>query len=353
MAFKRTAIPFFELANNAYVSAQVTFFQVDTTTWTPLTTLVTLYSSKTGAVTVSNPLTLDGDGKFATPVYTDQRFIAVVTSIDGQSHTTGIFEPALSDADVAASAASAAAAAASETNAALSATSASVSQVAAAASAAAAQAAVGTVYAGPTDVTLGRLDTKTGAGTAIVLTQVGGVLQIGVTTATNVQALAKVSVTTVLTPGNLAALVAGEATTGLVRFATAAEVTTGTVSTAAVTPLALGNTLTVVTAVGGSAYTEVTSGASPTMAAFARYRFTATTAATANLKNTLTLGDFHIVEFACTTAATMTVGLNGNTSIDGTAASDTCNRYGDVIQYFCPTAAGVVKTKYIGSLPTI
>lgn len=115
MAFKRTAIPFFELANSAYASSTIAFYAVNATTFARESTLITLYAAKTGTTTAANPLTLDSAGKFSTPVYAEERFIAVVTDVDGEQHETGIWEPALSDADVAAAAASATAAATSRT----------------------------------------------------------------------------------------------------------------------------------------------------------------------------------------------------------------------------------------------
>lgn len=113
MAFKRTAIPFFELANGAYASSEVSFFAVNATTFAREATLITLYAGKTGATTLTNPITLDSDGKFSVPVYAEERTIAVVSDTDGQQHETGVFEPSLSDADVTAAAASATAAASS------------------------------------------------------------------------------------------------------------------------------------------------------------------------------------------------------------------------------------------------
>lgn len=240
MAYKRTGIPFFELANAAYASATVTFFQVDDTTNAQLATLITLYAAKTGATTYSNPYTLDSDGKFSAPVYADERFIAVLNDTDGNSHTTGIWEPALSTADVAAAAASATASAASSASSAASATSASISEVAAAASAALAAASVGTVSVTSTDVTTGRLNSKinvTAPLTKSVSTPTGDAkLELGVTIATTAQMLAKTSNTVLLVPANLANLNADDVTTGLVRFATAAEAAAGTVTTAALTP---------------------------------------------------------------------------------------------------------------------
>lgn len=355
MAFKRTAIGFFELANAAYASSTVTFFGVDPATNLILATLITLYAGKTGATTFSNPYALDSDGKFSAPVYADERFIAVVEDVNGQQHTTGIWEPALSTADVAAAAASATAAAASEASATLSATSASISAVAAAASAAAALAAVGTVYSSPTDATLGVLSAKIAVTGLVGSTPTSGKLQLSVTPASDPQALAKALNTVALTPANLAALNGDTATTGLVRFSTVAEATTGTISTAAVTPAglsaALGNTITSIRALQGD-FTNVSAGANVTMTAGLRYRFTATVAAQVNFPTTFgsSAHDFSIIEFACTTGATMTVGRGGAT-IDGTAANDTSSRYGDVILYHA-TAVGTIRSVHSGFLPS-
>lgn len=147
MAYKRTAIPFFELANSAYASATVAFFAVDNTTNERLTTLISLYNGISGTSPASNPYTLDSEGKFSSPVYAENRFIAVITNVDGSVQDTGIWAPALSDADVQAAAASAAAAQLSETESAASAASAlssknaaALSETAAASSASAANA---------------------------------------------------------------------------------------------------------------------------------------------------------------------------------------------------------------------
>lgn len=356
MAYARTAIPFFELANAAYASGTISFFAVDPTTNVRLTTLITLYAAKTGTTTVTNPYTLDSDGKFSAPVYAEDRFICVVTDIDGQQHTTGIWSPAISDIDVAAAAASATAAATSETTAGVYAATATTAAATAVAAAASAVAAVGAVKITALDPLAEVLDNKiTVSGLASKSnspTTATQVMTIGVAPATDVQAVAKSSVTTALTPANLAALGADTVTSGLTRLSTVAEATTGTASNISVTPAglaaALGNTITQVTALAAG-FTLVSSGANVTMARFQRYRINATVAAQVNLPTTYVANDWNIVEFACTTGATLTVGRGGHT-IDGAAANDTCTRYGDIVTYHC-TAAGVVRTIHSGYLP--
>lgn len=376
MSFKRTSIPFFELANAAYASSTVTFFQVDDTTNLKLATLITLYADKTSSTTYPNPYSLDSDGKFSAPVYAIERTIAVVNDINGLQHDTGIWEPALTAADVAAAAASATAAAASEVLAAADATSASVSAVSAAASAVLAMSAAGGFYVTTTDTTPQNANAKLTVSGLLTKTVVGapGVATLAfavpaasdaqattlssVTTAvtpgnlaamraTDVQAIAKAESGRYLTPANLAALGADTVTTGLSRLATLAETYARASSVIAVTPVGLGNVVN--TLIGN--FTNVSSGANVTMTAGLRYRFTATIAATVNLPTTFgaAVGDYNIVEFACTTAATMTVG-RGGASIDGNAANDTSIRYGDVVLYHA-TAVGTVRSIQIGILP--
>lgn len=364
MAYRRTAIPFFELANSAYASSTVTFFGVDDSTNARLTTLITLYAAKTGSVTLSNPLTLDSDGKFSVPVYALERTIAVVQDVGGAEHETGIWEPALSNADVAAAAASAASAALSAVDSANSAGSASTSQTLAAISAAdsasyaaGALALIGSVKGITADTSPGPLDSKldvSGIATKSLSPTSGDVhVIIGVPVASNVEAIAKSIATKALTPSNLAALYADSVTSGLLRLATAAEVTTGTATTVAVTPADVNAMVGPATAAMiGSAYTNVSAGANVTMTANLRYRMSGTTAATVNLKNTLSAGQFNIVEMACTTGAIQTVGRNGNTTIDGSAADDTDIEYGRVILYRAITT-GVITTVVIGALPQI
>lgn len=113
MAFARTAIGAFDLANNAYIGATVAFYTVSSGART--TTLATLYDSVSGAGTLANPQTLDDEGKFSIPVYAEVEVIGVVSGSSADDHETGIITPSLSDGDVTAAAASAAAAAGSAT----------------------------------------------------------------------------------------------------------------------------------------------------------------------------------------------------------------------------------------------
>ena len=90
MAFTRTAVAAFELANPFYVGATVTFYTVDTA-GTATTTLATLYGGVTGTTTLTNPQVLDSEGKFQQPVYIDEPVIAKITTNDtAKDHETGI-----------------------------------------------------------------------------------------------------------------------------------------------------------------------------------------------------------------------------------------------------------------------
>lgn len=118
----------FALANPAYVGATVSFWTVSGGAKTA--TLATLYAASTGSTTLTNPRTLDSDGKFSVPVYVEVPTIATVSGLTIPDHDTGIMGLAegSASASATAAAASAAAAAASEDAAA-------ASEIAAAASA--------------------------------------------------------------------------------------------------------------------------------------------------------------------------------------------------------------------------
>jgi hypothetical protein len=85
----RTSIPDFELANPIYAGATVSFYTVDGS-GQATTTLATLYAGATGAQTASNPQTLDGEGKFSSPVYIAEPVIGTVVSLTVASHSTGV-----------------------------------------------------------------------------------------------------------------------------------------------------------------------------------------------------------------------------------------------------------------------
>lgn len=91
MAF-RASVRDFQLANPLYVGAEVRFFTVDVD-GVKTTTLATLYANPTGPITLTNPQTLDGDGKFAAPVYFEQAMVAEVIGSTVGSGETGIIQP--------------------------------------------------------------------------------------------------------------------------------------------------------------------------------------------------------------------------------------------------------------------
>lgn len=114
MAYRRTAIGWFILANRAYVNSTVAFYQVDPVTRTKLGTLATLYDSPTAPTVQPNPYTLDGDGKFAVPIYIAEPVIGVVSGSELGAHETGLWIPNIGEDDIARAEAAAAEAEASE-----------------------------------------------------------------------------------------------------------------------------------------------------------------------------------------------------------------------------------------------
>ncbi|MBP9806436.1 MAG: hypothetical protein KBE22_16230 [Candidatus Accumulibacter sp.] len=100
----------FALGNPAYVGATVSFWTVSGGAKT--TTLATLYAASTGSTTLSNPRTLDSDGKFSVPVYAEVPVIATVSGLTVADHDTGIMGLAETAASTSAAAAAASAAAA-------------------------------------------------------------------------------------------------------------------------------------------------------------------------------------------------------------------------------------------------
>ncbi len=95
----RNSIQDFSLANPIYAGATVSFYTVSAGVKT--TTLATLYSGLTGTTTLTNPQTLDSDGKFQQPVYVDAPVIATVSGLTIADHDTGIIQAVLSAGSVA------------------------------------------------------------------------------------------------------------------------------------------------------------------------------------------------------------------------------------------------------------
>jgi hypothetical protein len=168
MAFNRTSIRLFDLANNAYIGASVSFYTVSAGART--TTLATLYDATTGTGTLSNPQTLDAEGKFSQPVYTDVEVIGVITGSNAEDHETGISTPSLSDADVTTASTAATAAVAAQTAAETAETNAETAQAAAEAARDTALASVGGVAVSANDTTRNNLETKLLAGDGIAMT---------------------------------------------------------------------------------------------------------------------------------------------------------------------------------------
>jgi hypothetical protein len=138
------------------------------------TTLATLYDATTGTGTLSNPQTLDAEGKFSQPVYTDVEVIGVITGSNAEDHETGIFTPSLSDADVTTASTAATAAVAAQTAAETAQTNAETAQAAAEAARDTALAAVGGVAVSADDTTPSNLETKLLAGTGLAATTQNG-----------------------------------------------------------------------------------------------------------------------------------------------------------------------------------
>lgn len=82
-------VPDFATANPLYAGAQVTFWNVDAN-GARLATRATLYANATSSAALSNPVTLDSEGKFAAPVFLADPAIAEVAGPNIGSHYTGL-----------------------------------------------------------------------------------------------------------------------------------------------------------------------------------------------------------------------------------------------------------------------
>lgn len=78
MAYARSSISNFELANALYIGASVAFYTVDVN-GAKTTTFATLYADTIGSTLLPNPQVLDSLGKFAQPVYIQDPVIATVS----------------------------------------------------------------------------------------------------------------------------------------------------------------------------------------------------------------------------------------------------------------------------------
>lgn len=98
MALQRMQIEHFILRNDYYAGAVVTYYVADDD-GEATTTKATLYSSLSGSETLSNPQTLNSEGKFAQAVYVEQRVIASIVR-SGETYVTGVFQPVNSSANL-------------------------------------------------------------------------------------------------------------------------------------------------------------------------------------------------------------------------------------------------------------
>lgn len=88
----RRAIPDFQLANPLYVGAQVFVHRIDNN-GQATGQLATLYAGPRGTQTISNPIILDGEGKFARIPYIEGAVSMSVISATVGTHQTGIVLP--------------------------------------------------------------------------------------------------------------------------------------------------------------------------------------------------------------------------------------------------------------------
>ena len=93
----RTLLPDFSFANPFYAGMQVTAWRVDPVTFEKTINKVTLYADLSTAAVRSNPQTLDGEGKFAGPVYFTEALIMEITGDDVPDHETGVVNPGYSN----------------------------------------------------------------------------------------------------------------------------------------------------------------------------------------------------------------------------------------------------------------
>lgn len=92
MAYRRTLLRQFSLANPAYANAIVSFYEVDDD-YERTETLATLYTSPAGDEEASNPITLTSEGRTEVPLYFDTPIMGTVDNSAVDDHETGIIFP--------------------------------------------------------------------------------------------------------------------------------------------------------------------------------------------------------------------------------------------------------------------
>lgn len=85
----RRLLETFDLANPLYANASVRVLEANPSTGRATDTLAPLYASVTGTAQLTNPVRLDGHGKWQQPVYVDRAVICRVSDAKVPSHDTG------------------------------------------------------------------------------------------------------------------------------------------------------------------------------------------------------------------------------------------------------------------------
>lgn len=96
---QRTLIPDFSLANPLYVGATVSAYTVGED-GAKTATLATLFADETSTTELSNPQTLDSEGKFAQPVYIEEAVILTISGLSVPDHDTGTIRPDLDQGEL-------------------------------------------------------------------------------------------------------------------------------------------------------------------------------------------------------------------------------------------------------------
>jgi len=87
----RSLVMTFVIANPLYGGATISLYTVNATTGVRTSILATVYSGPLGTGTLTNPLTLDGEGKWLVPAYVEEAVVAVVENAKlVPDHETGV-----------------------------------------------------------------------------------------------------------------------------------------------------------------------------------------------------------------------------------------------------------------------
>ena len=91
--YRRTALPYFGVANLAYANARLRVYEIDEDTNESTGNLAALYAGASSDLQAPNPYVLSAQGQFTAPLYAE---VAVIMVLDGAivpDHETGIIYP--------------------------------------------------------------------------------------------------------------------------------------------------------------------------------------------------------------------------------------------------------------------